>query len=84
MHVCSQPSHFEIFSVHDYVIKAKKNWEPVLDHRIVDANILWARCGKTTFWRAEHDWDDAAEHRDRKETDLLVFAHFTKVRDAYR
>jgi hypothetical protein len=40
--ICSQPSYFEVLSVHDDVIETKKNWEPVLDHRIIDPNILRA------------------------------------------
>ena len=83
MHVRSQPSHFKIFSIHNDVIKAEKDWEPVLDHRVIDANVLWTSRSKTTFWRVEHDRDDASEHRDRKKADLLVLAHFAKVGDAH-
>ena len=79
----SQPSHFKIFSIHNDVIKTEKNWEPVLDHRIIDANVLWTSRRKTTFWRVEHDRDDASEHRNRKKTDLLVLTHFAEVGDAH-
>ena len=83
VHVRSQPSHFKIFSIHNDVIKAEKDWEPVLDHRVIDANVLWTSRSKTTFRRVEHDRNDASEHRDRKKADLLVLAHFAKVGDAH-
>ena len=60
MHVYSQPSHFKIFSIHNDVIEAEEDWEPVLDHRILNANVLWTSRSKTTFWRIEHDRDDAS------------------------
>jgi hypothetical protein len=40
--IYSQPSHFEVLSVHYNVIETKQDWEPVLDHRIVDPDILRA------------------------------------------
>lgn len=83
LHVYAQSSHFKIFSIHDNVIKAEEDWEPVLDHRILNANVLWTSRSKATFWSVEHDRDDASEHRDRKKTDLLVLAHFAKVGDAH-
>jgi hypothetical protein len=82
--VCSQPSHFEVLSVHNDVIETKKDWEPVLDHRILDPDVLRARCSETTFWRIKHDRNDASEHGDCEKADLLVLANFTEVRDANR
>ena len=82
--MCSQPSHFEVLSVHNDVIETKKDWEPVLDHRIIDPNVLRARWSKTTFWRVEHDRNDASEHGNCEKTDFLVLADLTKVGDTNR
>ena len=80
---CSQTSYFEVFSVHYDVIETEQHREPILDHRIVDTMVLWASSGKTTLWRVQHDRNDASEHGNREETDLLVLADLAKVGDAY-
>jgi hypothetical protein len=82
--LCSQTSHFKVFAIHYDVIETEQHREPILDHRIVDTNILRASGGKTTLWRVQHDRNDAAEHGNRKQTDLLVLADLAKVGDAYR
>jgi hypothetical protein len=84
LYSCSQTSYFEVLSVHDDVIEAKQDREPVLDHRILTTAVLRARSGKATFWCVEHDGNDASKHGNRKKTDLLIFANFTKVGDAHR
>ena len=81
--LCSQTSHFKVFSVHYDVIETEQHREPILDHRVIDTNILRASGGKTTLWRVQHDRNDAPEHGNRKQTDLLVLADLAKVGDAY-
>ena len=82
--LCSQTSHFKVFPVHDDVIETEQHREPILDHRVLDANILRACGSKTALWCVQHDRNNASEHGNRKQTDLLVLANLAKVGDAYR
>lgn len=80
-------SHFEIFAIHNNIIKAKKNWKPKFGHGIIDGSLFdfgWTVFGNRALGTFEHLRNETAQHLDGMQTDLLIFTDFAEICNADR
>jgi len=59
----SQSSDFQIFAIHDDIVKTEKYREPKSDHAVIHGLLCTGRFGiQCAFWALQHDGYNTAEH----------------------